>query len=132
MPFVKIALLKGKTPAQLKAIADGVHQALVDTYSVPPNDRFQVIEQYEADTFFYDRQYLDIERTDDVVFIHILASRWRDTPMKQALYHAIAQRLSADCGMRAQDIQVFISNNDRQDWSFGNGVASYVEQTPAQ
>jgi phenylpyruvate tautomerase PptA (4-oxalocrotonate tautomerase family) len=132
MPFVKIALLKGKTPAQLKAIADGVHQALVDTYSMPPNDRFQVIEQYEAGTFFYDRQYLDIERTDDVVFIHILASRWRDTPMKQALYYAIAQRLSADCGMRAQDIQVFISNNDRQDWSFGNGVASYVEQTPAQ
>lgn len=132
MPFVKIALLKGKSPAQLKAIADGVHQALVDTYSVPPDDRFQLIEQYEKDAFFYDRHYLDIERTDEVVFIHILANRWRDTVTKQALYRAIADRLSGGCGMRREDIQVFVSNNDSADWSFGNGVAAYVEQASAQ
>ncbi len=131
MPFVRISLLKGRTPVQLRAIADGVHTALVETYSVPPDDRFQVIDQYEKDLFFYDPGFLGVERTDDVVFIHILANRWRDTATRQALYRAIADQLTARPGMRREDIQVFISNNDKHDWSFGNGVASYVPETDA-
>ncbi|WP_244107860.1 tautomerase family protein [Burkholderia gladioli] len=47
MPLIRISLLKGKTPAQLRTMADAVHQALVDTYGVPANDRFQIIEQRE-------------------------------------------------------------------------------------
>lgn len=131
MPFVRISLLKGKTPAQLRAIADGVHHALVETYSVPPDDRFQVIDQYEKGLFFYDPGFLNVKRTDDVVFIHILANRWRDTPTRQALYRAVADQLAARPGMRREDIQVFISNNDKRDWSFGNGVASYVPEADA-
>lgn len=38
MPFVRISLLKGRTPDQLRANADGVHNALVETYSVPSDD----------------------------------------------------------------------------------------------
>lgn len=128
MPFVRISLIKGKTPAQLRAIADGVHQALVETYTVPIEDRFQVIDQYDKDSLFYGQNFLNIERTDDIVFIHILANRWRDTPMRQALYNGIADRLFSDCGIRKEDVQVFISNNDKPDWSFGNGVASYVQE----
>lgn len=131
MPFVRIMLLKGKTSAHVRAIADGVHQALVDTYTVPVDDRFQVIEQYDKDAFFYGRHFLGIERTDDVVFVHILANRWRDTATRQALYRAIADQLSSRVEMRPEDVQVFISNNDKPDWSFGNGVASYVPQDDA-
>ena len=131
MPFVRISMLKGKPSDQLQAIADGVHQALVDTYSVPEDDRFQVIDQYEKGTLFYGKRFLDIERTDDVVLINILANRWRDTPTRQALYRAIAEQLSSRTGMRPEDVQVFISNNDTPDWSFGNGIASYVPQDDA-
>lgn len=126
MPLVRISLLKGKSPAQLRAIADGVHEALVETYNVPLKDRFQIIEQRESTEMIYDRDYLDIERTDDIVFVHIVAGRWRDTATKQALYAAIAKKLSADPGLRPQDVQVIISSNDKDDWSFGNGVASYI------
>ncbi|WP_144109543.1 tautomerase family protein [Paraburkholderia sp. BCC1886] len=126
MPLVRISLLKGRSAAQLRAIADGVHQALVESYNVPLKDRFQIIEQRESTEMIYDRDYLDIERTDDVVFVHIVAGRWRDTATKQALYAAIAQKLSADPGLRPQDVQVIISSNDKDDWSFGNGVASYI------
>ncbi len=31
--------------------------------------------------------------------------------------------------MRPQDVQVVILSNDKDDWSFGNGLASYVENT---
>jgi phenylpyruvate tautomerase PptA (4-oxalocrotonate tautomerase family) len=126
MPLVRISLLKGRSQSQLRAIADCVHEALVDTYNVPPKDRFQLIEQRDPSELIYDSSYLDIERTDDIVLVHIIAGRWRDTATKKALYRAVAARLSAVAGMRPQDVQVVISSNDKDDWSFGNGLASYV------
>lgn len=96
------------------------------TYNVPLKDRFQIIEQREPGELIYDKDYLDIQRTDDLVLVQLLAGRWRDTATKQALYRAIAQRLSAAVGIRPEDVQVFISGNDKDDWSFGGGIASYV------
>jgi phenylpyruvate tautomerase PptA (4-oxalocrotonate tautomerase family) len=127
MPLVRIALLKGKSAAHIRAIADGVHQALVDTYGVPADDRFQLIQQHEPDEFVYDPNYLGIRRTNDVVFINITASEGRDLAAKKALYRAIAERLSAAPGLRPEDVQVVISPNKREDWSFGLGFASYAK-----
>lgn len=44
MPFVRISLLKGRTPDQLRAIADGVHNALVETSYVPEADAVQALD----------------------------------------------------------------------------------------
>jgi phenylpyruvate tautomerase PptA (4-oxalocrotonate tautomerase family) len=127
MPLVSISLLKGKSKEHVRAIADGVHQGLIDAYGIPPADRFQVIHQLESDEFIYDPDYLGIHRTDDVVFIHIVAGNWRDTATKKALYKAIADRLAESPGLRREDVQVILSPNARDEWSFGNGVASYVK-----
>lgn len=129
MPLVYISLLKGKSRDHIRAIADGVHQALVDRYNVPRDDRFQLIRQYDKDELIYDPDYLGVHRTDDIVFIHIIAGNWRDTPTKKALYEAIADRLVEKPGLRREDIQVVLSSNQRDEWSFGNGVASYVKDS---
>ena len=42
MPLVRIALAQGRSPGERRAIADGVHDALVTTANVPADDRFQV------------------------------------------------------------------------------------------
>jgi phenylpyruvate tautomerase PptA (4-oxalocrotonate tautomerase family) len=126
MPLVRISLLKGKSKEHIRAISDGVHQALIDTYNVPPDDRFQLIDQHEPEEFVYDANYLGIHRTDDAVFIHIVAGNWRDTPAKKALYKAIADRLAENPGLRREDVQVILSPNARDEWSFGDGLASYV------
>jgi phenylpyruvate tautomerase PptA (4-oxalocrotonate tautomerase family) len=127
MPFIRISLLKGKSPQYIRAISDGVHRALMDAYNAPADDRFQVIDQYERDQFIYDADYLGVHRTDDLVFIHIIAGNWRDTTTKKALYKAIADRLSENPGLRREDVLVFLTSNERDEWSFGNGVASYVK-----
>ena len=129
MPLVHISLLKGMAREHIRAISDGVHQALVETYSVPADDHFQLIRQYDPNEFIYDPDYLGIHRTENVVFIHIVASNWRDTPTKKELYHAIADRLSKNPGLRQEDVLVVISPNQQEDWSFGNGLAQYVKDT---
>lgn len=83
MPLVRISLAKGKPRDYIRAISNGVHEALVEAFKVPVDDRFQLIQQYERDDFIYDSGYLGIDRSDDVVFIHITASDWRDLPTNQ-------------------------------------------------
>jgi len=129
VPLVRISLIKGKSAAYVRSIADGVHRALVETYDVPENDRFQLIQQHDREEFLYDPDYLNIHRTDDVIFINIIASRTRDTASKQAFYKALAGILSQDPGLRPEDIMVIFSPNDRDDWSFGLGLASYVNDS---
>ena len=127
MPLVHISLLKGKSREHIRAIAEGVHQALIEAYRIPPGDRFQLIHQHEPEDLVYDADYLGIHRTDDVVFIHIVAGNWRDTAAKKALYKGIADRLVESPGLRREDVQVILSSNERDEWSFGNGVASYIK-----
>jgi phenylpyruvate tautomerase PptA (4-oxalocrotonate tautomerase family) len=127
MPLVRIDLIKGKPAGHVRAIADGVHQALVEAFGAPADDRFQVIAQHEPGSLIYDPDYLGIHRTDDVVFVQILASNWRDTAAKQKLFRRIAELLAQAPGLRPEDVLIALTPNDRPDWSFGNGVAQYVK-----
>src|SRR6201981_1661138 len=100
MPLVRISLLKGKYNDQIRAIADSVHQALTETFEVPVDDRFQLVDQYESEEFIYDPGYMGIQRSKDVVFINITFSNWRDTAAKQRLYQRLAELLSVNAGLR--------------------------------
>ncbi len=127
MPLIRIDLKRGKSADYIRQMADGVHQALVETFSVPHDDRFQIITQHESQEIIFDENYLGVRRTDDIVFIHIIAGKWRDTNTKKRFYKRAAELLSQQPGLRPEDVQVIISPNDRDDWSFGNGLASYVK-----
>jgi phenylpyruvate tautomerase PptA (4-oxalocrotonate tautomerase family) len=129
MPLVRISLSKGKPPAYIRAIADNVHRALVECFATPADDRFQLISQHERDELIYNADYLGIHRTDDVVFINIIASKTRSTATKAAFYQKLAELLAEKPGLRPEDVQVIISPNEREDWSFGKGLASYVKSS---
>lgn len=128
MPLVHISLIKGKPPAHVRAIADGVHRALNEAYAAPADDRFQLIHQHDPEELIYDPDYLGVHRSDDIVVVHIVAGNWRDTPTKQAFYRRVVALLGENPGLRREDVQIVLSPNGRDDWSFGNGVASYVKE----
>ncbi|MBY0254585.1 MAG: tautomerase family protein [Methylobacterium organophilum] len=127
MPLVRISLIKGKSSEHIRALSDGVHRGLRDAYGVPADDRFHLIRQHAPDELIYDSEYLGLHRTDDVVIINIVAGNWRDTAQKKALYRAITDNLVADPGLRPEDVLIVLSPNARDEWSFGNGLASYVQ-----
>jgi phenylpyruvate tautomerase PptA (4-oxalocrotonate tautomerase family) len=131
MPLVRISLIKGKAPEHIRAIADGVHHGLSEAFGVPADDRFQLIHQHARDDLIYDPNYLGLHRTDDLVIINIIAGNWRDTAQKKALYRAITDNLVADPGLRPEDVLIVLSPNARDEWSFGNGLASYVQDDAA-
>ena len=48
MPLVRIDLVKGRTEARVRAVADAVHAAVVEVLAVPERDRFQIITEHEV------------------------------------------------------------------------------------
>jgi phenylpyruvate tautomerase PptA (4-oxalocrotonate tautomerase family) len=127
MPLVRISLRAGKSAEYRRAIGEAVHRAMVETINVPAADRFQVITEYSSDDLIYDPGYLNIDRTDDVVFIQITLNAGRTVEMKKALYARIAGLLAEAPGLRAQDVLINLVEVPRENWSFGNGAAQYAQ-----
>jgi 4-oxalocrotonate tautomerase len=125
MPFARIDLRKGKDSAYRQEIGRVVYEALVSV-GVPPKDRFQVINEYDADNFLFDADYLGIHRSDDVVMIQITWNEGRTIEQKKALYKAIADGLNAAIGLRREDVLIDLVEVKKENWSFGNGVAQYA------
>lgn len=126
MPLVRISLREGKSEAYRAAIGEAVHRAMVETINVPAKDRFQIITEHRASGLVYDPSYLDIARTDGVVFVQITLNAGRTVEMKKALYARIAELLAASPGVRREDVLVSLVEVPKENWSFGNGVAQYA------
>lgn len=124
MPYGRITLLKGKSPDYLRSLADGLHQAMVETLNVPAADRFQIIEQKEPGELIFDRHFLTGERSDDFVLITITVGLPRTTEAKQAFYERLVSLLEASPGIRRDDVMVVISATTLEDWSFGRGISA--------
>ncbi len=128
MPYARVSLRKGKPPEYLAALSDSLHRALVETFDVPADDRFQVFHHHEPGELVYDPHYLGGPRSDDFVLIAITAGRPRDRQTKQAFYRRLANLLEASPGIRPEDVMVVITTVQAEDWSFGSGLAT-LERT---
>jgi 4-oxalocrotonate tautomerase len=126
MPLVRIALLAGQPEAHKKRVADAIHRALVETIKIPSEDRFQIVTEHAKADFIYDPHYLKISRTDALVMVQITISTGRSTEVKKALFRRIAELLTAQAGIRREDVLVNLIEVAKENWSFGNGEAQYA------
>jgi len=126
MPLVRISLVKGKPESYRRKVGDAIHRALVDTIDVPPLDRFQILTEHAPGDIVYDSNYLGIARTSDILIVQITLSVGRTLEQKRALYRRIAANLNAAVGLRPQDAWINLVEVAKENWSFGNGVASYA------
>lgn len=127
MPFVRIDLRQGTSPEYRKAIADGVHQAMIEALAIPPDDRFQVITEHPPEGLIFDPQYLGVRRSDNVVFVQITMSTGRKPQQKRKLFKRMAELLAASPGLRPQDLLINLVEVSWENWSFGHGEAQYMD-----
>jgi phenylpyruvate tautomerase PptA (4-oxalocrotonate tautomerase family) len=127
MPFVRISLLKGKSPDYLRALSDSIHRSMVETFNVPPTDRFQMIHQHEPGELIFDRTYLGGPRSDDFVLFAITAGKPRTTETRKAFYRRTVELLGQSPGLRPEDVMIVVTSTSPEEWSFSNGEASMIE-----
>jgi 4-oxalocrotonate tautomerase len=127
MPLVRIAIPKGRTAEQRRAVSAGVQRALVETFNVPEDDLFQVITEHGPGTeIVHAPSYLGIRYSEGLTLIQLTVSDTRTLEQKKALFRRIADHLAENPGLRREDIFINLVEVKKENWSFGNGEAQYA------
>jgi 4-oxalocrotonate tautomerase len=126
MPLVRISLREGKSEEYKKALADGVHRAMVQAIDAPAQDRFQVITEHPASGLIYDPTYLGLQRTDNIVMVQITLSTGRKLAQKRKLFKRMSEILAENPGLQPPDLMISLVEVAWENWSFGNGEAQYT------
>ena len=115
MPLVNISLRKGTTPDYRRAIADGVHQAMMDAFKIPADDRFILVWEHSAENMIQDRTFFGIERSDRSIFLQIVVNH-RPVEQKRSLYQLVVKNLGNVPGLRQEDIFIGVVEVAPENW----------------
>jgi 4-oxalocrotonate tautomerase len=126
MPLARIDLPQGKSSDYRQAVGEVIYDAMIKTINVPKDDRFQVITEHPAEGLIFDPNYLGIRRTADCILIQITLNEGRTLDMKRAFYKAIADGLHDRLKLRREDVIISLVEVKKENWSFGNGEATYA------
>ncbi|MFE0442599.1 tautomerase family protein [Aerococcus sp. NPDC058936] len=127
MPLVRIDLLEGKTAAFKTQLGELVYESMLETIGIPEEDKFVVVNDLKAEELIFSTNYLRIDRTDGIVIIQITMNEGRTTEVKKALYKTVADKLNSQLDIRKEDVFINLVEVNKENWSFGNGIAQYAE-----
>ena len=83
MPLVRIDVEAGRTPDQLRRLADTVQEVMLDVFAAPPGDRYQIITEHAVGHIIAEDTGLGLERSGGVTVIQIF-QQGRNAEQKQA------------------------------------------------
>ncbi len=125
MPFLRFDILEGRSEAEIAALLDAAHQAMLDAFHVHPRDRYQIVQEHKRSHVRLEDTGLGIERSDRTLMIS-MTTRPRTQEEKTEFYRILCQQLHDNCGISPSDVIVNIVENTDADWSFGDGEAQFL------
>ena len=110
MPLVRIDVVRGRDPKQLRAVLDAIHDAMGAALDVPATDRCQILTQHDPGDILALDTRLGYAFTDDIVIVQFI-SRQRSQDAEADLYRRLAQTLNERCSVTPTDLIVTIAEN---------------------
>lgn len=127
MPLVRIDLLEGNTAEFKSQLGELVYESMLETIGIPEEDKFVVVNDLKAEELIFSTNYLGVDRTEGIVIIQITMNEGRTTEVKKALYKTVADKLNSQLDIRKEDVFINLVEVNKENWSFGNGIAQYAE-----
>jgi phenylpyruvate tautomerase PptA (4-oxalocrotonate tautomerase family) len=124
VPLVVVDLIAGRSAEQVRALLNGVHDAVVEGLAVPQRDRYQIVHEHDPSWMVVQDTGLGIERSRDVVIIQV-TSRPRPREQKVALPDGVRAAGESVWHESARRDDHHRGNTD-EDWSFGHGRAQFL------
>jgi phenylpyruvate tautomerase PptA (4-oxalocrotonate tautomerase family) len=118
MPLVRIEILKGRSAAERKRLLQAVHDALVEAFGIPEDDRTQRLIEHDAESF-----EIESGHSERYTLVEITAFPGRSPEAKRALYAAIVRNLRVT-GVPAEDVIVVIQESPMQNWGIKGGKSA--------
>jgi phenylpyruvate tautomerase PptA (4-oxalocrotonate tautomerase family) len=115
MPLVRIEIIRGRSLAERKRLLDGVHDALVEAFGIPDDDRTQRMIEHDPENF-----EIPPGAGERYTLIEITAFPGRSPTAKRHLYQALVRNLGA-AGVPASDISVVLHEPPMENWGIRGG-----------
>ena len=125
MPLIRVDMIEGRSPDEIKALLDAAHRAVLAAFKVPQRDRYQIVHEHPPSQFIVEDTGLGITRTRNCVVFQ-LTTKPHELEAKENFYRLLVRELEAACGIAPSDVVVSITTNSDADWSFGNGRAQFL------
>lgn len=126
MPLVRIDIPSSTSGEDQIRLSDAIHEALVATFNVPLQDRFQTINLRTPGTQICTDEFLGITHSQQVVFVQITCAIGRSTEIKKELYARLASDIAERTAFKREDVIINLVETARENWSFGNGIAQFA------
>lgn len=115
MPHVRIEILEGRSVNERGQLLQAVHDALVEAFEIPDEDRTQRIVEYDPINF-----EIPPGKSERYTLIEITAFPGRSRTAKAALYETIVRRLGK-LGIDGADVSVVIHEPVMENWGIRGG-----------
>jgi 4-oxalocrotonate tautomerase len=127
MPFVRISVTDKMPIDKRQELPKVVYDAMRASINIPESDLFVALHAHGEGGLVADPKFMGMQRTANFTLVHITLRRGRTVEMKQKLYREIARLAEERAGIAPDDVMIVLSENGPEDWSFGKGVAQFVE-----
>ena len=117
MPIVRVDIVKPKTKEYKRILLDTIHNALVNCFKIPDEDRIQRICEIEKDDY-----EMKGRKTDDLTIIEISAFKGRSLDAKRALYKEIVESLNKELGIDKENIIIIINEIEKENMGARGGI----------
>lgn len=117
MPFNKLHVPHDLPVATCQAINNALHDSLVKTCNVNPDDFFCLVSRYPASDMIFHPTYLGKRDPAATIVIEIALLAGRSDQQKEALFTDVRRRLG-NLGFEPDNSIMFLIENQAIDWSF--------------
>jgi hypothetical protein len=99
----------------------------VKAWNIPENGGFYIINERAKSRMRISRTMWGINRSENPPLLLQITSSPRSKESKVELFRLLAEELEKQ-GIQKEDLFISISPTQREDWSFGNGVAQLLQE----
>lgn len=117
MPFNKIHVPEDLPVKTCQAINEELHESLVQTCGVNPDDHFCLVLRYKPDDMMFHPTFLGERDPRSTVVIEIALLGGRTHAQKEDLFKDVRDRLGK-IGFNARNSIMYLLENNAVDWSF--------------
>jgi len=115
MPLVRIEVIRGRSASEKAALLQAIHDALVEAFRIPDDDRTQRLIEHEPTHF-----EIPPGTSDQFTLVDVTAFPGRSTEAKRAFYRAIVRRLG-ELGIAAEDVSIVLHEPAMENWGIRGG-----------
>ncbi|MBX2853388.1 MAG: tautomerase family protein [Rhodobacteraceae bacterium] len=117
MPLNKLHVPQNLPVDTCRAINDLLHDSLVDTCGVKPEDYFCLVSRYPAEDMILHPTFMGNRDPAGTVIIEIALLTGRSDTQKEALYKEVRRRLR-EIDFNPENSIMYLIENNAIDWSF--------------